>query len=318
MSTVIVTSAGAAILMLVSATNLGHGRLAAAELSSAPSVMPDRTENPLYPTLAASAATARLRLSASTERFLGGFDAGTRTILTRALASASVDPQTWPQVMAGTVQIRHQSNDEGETLWFNPVLDAGLVVQWHRVGSNWTITNAWSVLGESLRQDAGGRLTPLLIGDIDRAVVSDQFTTAARELPRFVAPNWRAPVQTPGTAADVVLRVRAANDAIAAMRQSPGYARAVIDAYELLSFSGPETEGIRPGVKRAIAAIDSDTRMTLRPVTAFRVGADWTVVMQSSFAPGVAWFVSFDRVGDAPVRIASASMTSYAELEAAR
>lgn len=318
MSTVIVTSAGAAILMLVSTTNLGHGQLAAAESSSAPSAMPDRTENPLYPTLLASAAIARLRLSASTERFLGGFDAGPRAILTRALTSANVDPHTWPQVMAGAVQIRHQLSDEGETLWFNPVLDAGLVVQWHRVGSDWTITNAWSVLGESLRQDAGGRRTSLLIGDIDRAVVSDQFTIAARELPRFVAPNWRAPVQTIGTSADVALRVRAANDAIAAMRQSPGYARAVIDAYELLSFSGPETVGIRPGVKRAIAAMDSDTRMTLRPVTAFRVGADWTLVMQSPVMPGVAWFVSFERKNDAPVQIASASMSNYAEQEVSR
>ena len=318
MSTVIVTSAGAAILMLVSATNLGHGRLAAAELSSAPSVMPDRIESPLYPTLAASAATARLRLSASTERFLGGFDAGTRTILTRALASASVDPQTWPQVMAGTVQIRHQSNDEGETLWFNPVLDAGLVVQWHRAGSNWTVRNAWSVLGQTLRPDDRGRNAPLLIGNVDRSVVSKQLTTAARELPRFAALNWRAPTQLLAAPDDVALRVRAANGAIAAMRQSPGYARAVIETYELLSFSGPDEEGIRPALRLTIAAMDPDTRVTLRPVTAFRVGADWTLVMQSPFAPGVAWFVSFDRVGDAPARIASASMTSYAELEAAR
>lgn len=318
MSKAIATSAGAAILMLLSATNLGHGRLAAAEPQSTPSLMSSRTENPLYPTLSAAAAIARLRLSASTERFLGGFNGASRTILTRALDSASVDPHAWPQVMAGAVQIRHQSEDEGETLWFNPVLDAGLVVQWRRAGSDWTVTNAWSVLGQSLRQDNGGRAAPLLIGNVDRAVVSDQFATAARELARFTAPDWRAPVQTPAASADVASRVRAANNAITAMRQSPGYARAVIDAYELLSFSGPETEGIRPALKRTLAGIDPDVRLTLSPVTAFRIGTDWTLVMQSPVVPGIAWFVSFARKDDAPVQIASASMSSYAEQETVR
>ncbi len=285
---------------------------------AARSAAADRLANGFYPSLLATAATARFRLSASNERFLAGFDPLSRATIERALSSKTVDRRTWPQVMAGALQIRHQSGAEGETLWFNPLFDAGLAVQWHRIATNWTVTKAWSVLGESLRADSLRHGASLLAGDVDRSVVSDQFNIAARELPRFAAPNWHAPMQSSDATTEIVSRVRAADAAIAVLRQSPGYARAVVDAYELLAFSGPDTSGIRPALKRAIAGVDPDSRLTLRPVTAFRNGADWTLIMQSPDIPGAAWFVNFDRIGNGPARVASASMSSYAQAEAVR
>ncbi|MEG3147537.1 hypothetical protein U1839_23040 [Sphingomonas sp. RT2P30] len=281
-----------------------------------PSAIPERPAQQLQPTLLAVAAAARVRLSASNERFLAGFDPASRAILARALRTSEADRRTWPQLITGSVQIRHQSTEVGETLWYNPLFDAGLAVQWRRVGSNWTVTRAWSVTGQNMRPAAAS--PPLLVGDIDRSAVSTQFVAAAQDLSRFTADGWTVPTPPSNATGDVGARVRAADAALAAMRQAPGYARAVIAAYELLSFSGPETEGIRPALKRAIAGLDPDTRLTLRAVTAFRIGTDWTLVMQSPVMPGVALFVSFERKNDAPVQIASASMSSYAEQEVLR
>jgi hypothetical protein len=247
----------------------------------------------LFPT----ARLARHRLAANLDLFLAGFDAKSQAVLKKALTPD--DAAIWPQLIAGAVQVRHEAGRTGETLWFNPVFDAGLVIRWRGESTRWRVTDAWWVLGRDIRGDRAQR-RPLPIGSVNAPILRGETLDAVREFRIASAKNWRPPKPRPGAAAEVVSRVQAAQAAINALQAAPGHDHSVWTARTLLSFSGPETSGLGTGLTRSLESLSPETRLTLRWVSAYSGGdADWTLVTQSPFAPGQAWFVAFSAPTDA-------------------
>ena len=67
---------------------------------------------------------------------------------------------------------------------------------------------------------------------------------------------------------------------------------------------------------QALERYGVDARNTLRQTSAYRQGeARWTLVLQSPDAPGVAWFVHFDRAKAARATISGVDVVNYARGE---
>jgi hypothetical protein len=60
----------------------------------------------------------------------------------------------WSSLLRSAVQYQKVDGTVAETLWWSPVVDAGIAISWNEVGSDWRIVAAAPVLGETLRGEA--------------------------------------------------------------------------------------------------------------------------------------------------------------------
>lgn len=247
------------------------------------------------PPLAAVAGAARYRLSASSDLLLEYLDEDSRAAFARGLRVDRERPLglLWSQLMAGAVQIRRESGDTAETLWFNPVLDVGILARWTRGPAGWRAAAVAPVLGERLRGEAVSDLaTPgWLAGSGDPAESlhsAGEASFAAAE-----AATW-APLfdvsEADLTAA--VARLMIARGAMRRMEEAPGYGLSVAALRQALS-GATETSTLPAPLAASLRTFGATARRTLRPVTAIRHPDGWTLVLQSPDAPAVSWLVGF-------------------------
>jgi hypothetical protein len=247
------------------------------------------------PPLAAISGAARYRLSASPAMLIEGLDARSQAVFAEALGLA--DPgigALWSQVMTGALQVRREAADSADTLWFNPVLDTGLVVRWVREGEGWTAIAAAPVLGETLRGEAGfaagapGWATGA--GNLGQALKAH----SARSFAAADAGSWNRLFEAaPASPVAAVVRPALASRALDRMTGTDGYEGSLRLLHRLLVTDDPAARRLPAALAASLAEFGEAARLTLRPVTALRRADGWTVVLQSPDAPAVAWLAHF-------------------------
>jgi len=248
------------------------------------------------PPVAAVAGAARYRLSASSALLLAELDPRSRAVFVAALG-LDRDPAMgpiWSRVMAGALQVRREAQNSADTLWFNPVIDVGLVVRWARDGEGWVAIAAAPVLGETLRGDAGAvALTPHWAGaggnlaDALAQSAARSFASADRE-------SWNRLFEAaPADAPAIPVRPALAGRALARMAATPGYAGSARLLHRLLVSEDPAERRLPLALQESLSNFGEAARLTLRPVTALRRPDGWTMVLQSPDAPAIAWLAHF-------------------------
>ena len=263
------------------------------------------------------AASARYRFTDTTALFLKGFDTeGGRVLESAVRVPAGESPEGeskdtfWPDLMAGALQVRQQSGDSGLTLWFNPVFDAGLVIQWKRGAERWQPEAAWWVLGEDIRKSAPAKGEPKSIAVVNPAILALQNGEEVFRLTS--APGWRPPQRSESAERIIRERVRAARTALASLQSTESGGAVLSAARRLLTLGEPANLAGKPKMKAVLAALGPDVRERVRVVSAFQAGPhEWTLALVSPDAPSLAIFVTTSKTSDAPVKIVDVQLARF-------
>lgn len=237
--------------------------------------------------LVADAGMARYALAADQQYLFEWLAPASAEVLAQAMGGRNAAlGHYWSTLMAGAVQLRRENAEAGETLWFNPLFDAGLAVRWEPSGSGWVATNAIPVTGEMLRGEAFSALPVSFVSSI-------KAETEAR-----ARATWNAAEAGPWVAHDatsaglaVLGRVMDAQDGLDAMRASDGYAAAGVMLRGLLTTT--DDRGLAAPLRAALEMMGPDARLSLRPVAGWRRDDGWTMALQSPDAPMLAWLAHF-------------------------
>jgi hypothetical protein len=258
---------------------------------------------PLYAELGPAGGASRYFLAASVDDLLASVPATSRPAIAAALrpdGSDRLDP-LWGTLMAGAVQTRHESGDEGVTLWFNAVFDAGLEVRWRRVGGSWQAVDAVAVLGETLRGEPLAARQDGRVGwTSTTGSIHDALSTSVQRTRQAVAGQaleraFSAPSQARTAAARIAL-MRAAHGVIGvrASSQLPGYEVCLSLLRSTLSGNDEaDAPALTPDVRGGLAAMGDEGRLALRAVAALYRPDGVSFVLQSPAAPGVVWFAHY-------------------------
>jgi hypothetical protein len=258
------------------------------------------------------AASARYRFTDTTAQFLKGFDAeGGRVLESAVSVPAGESKDTfWPDLMVGAIQVRHQSGDSGVTLWFNPVFDAGLVIQWKRGAEQWQPEAAWWVLGEDIRKSTPAKGEPNSIAAASPATLALENGEAVIRMTSD--PGWRPPQRSESAERIVRERVRAARAALANLQSTESGRTVFSAARRLLTLGEPANLAGKPKMKAVLAALGPDVRQRMRIVSASPAGAQgWTLALESPDAPSLAIFVTTSKTSDAPVKIVDVQLAQF-------
>jgi hypothetical protein len=232
---------------------------------------------------------ARLLLADSAEALLYGLDPASRAVMQEALAGPDGQPASslWARIMAGALQVRREGKEGAETLWFNPLLDAGLLVRWARSGAGWQIVRAVPLTGETLRGGPKGdglgwiRDDSRLASGLKRSGLGTFGTISSTDWTGFYTANER----------DAVLRRAArAEVSVEAMQQTPGYETALPLLAELMVAGNPK---LPAAMIESLKEMGERARIQLGAASAFRLDDGWVLALQSASAPGVTWLVTF-------------------------
>ncbi|MCX7864844.1 MAG: hypothetical protein N2423_07405 [Novosphingobium sp.] len=238
--------------------------------------------------LVAVSGTARYALAADGAAFLEATDPVTRATLQQALGwDDSLFAELWSQIMAGAIQLRREFGEDAETLWFNPLFDAGLAIAWRLEPDGWQAVAAVPVTGEQLRGEAFG-ITP---GTWRGSAIKPLIEARARASWQGAAERTWIGLIARDAGTTAMLRAHAAERSLDEMRLAPGYQGAVFSAWQGL-VTGDEAT-LPEGVRRGLAITGLNARMTLRPVAAFQRPDGWTLAMQSPDAPRLVWLAHF-------------------------
>jgi hypothetical protein len=215
--------------------------------------------------------------------------------------------------LSGALQVRHQAGDEGETLWFNPVFDAGLLIHWRRTRSAWDAVSTQWLLGREIRGDDPGAHAPLPIQVVDVGSFGAAFpAVATATLERAAAPQWQVPRAAARDDTEIRARFSAAATALRAMRKAPGYEHSVEVAHALLARHDPSGPRPSDALAAALNRLGSTALSTEQPVSAFRGSEGWSLVLQSPLAPGVVCFVRFKDNSQGAAEIVGVAVVDYA------
>ena len=237
--------------------------------------------------LVADAGLARYALAADQGAFLDWLDPQSAAVFAAAMGGDhGYIGQYWSLIAVGAVQLRREEGDLAETLWFNPLFDAGLAARWERRGDGWVATQAVPITGEMLRGEALS-LEPSRFGS---SIKAGAEALAARSWQAAASADWFGADRTnAGTAA--LARAAAARAGLDALRATEGYDNAGIAARNLLA-TGDE-RALPPQLRGALWRMGADARLSLRPVAGYRRPDGWTMALQSPDAPMLAWLVHF-------------------------
>jgi hypothetical protein len=267
---------------------------------------------PVRASLQIEAASARYRLTDTTTLFLKGFDADAGRVLQSAVSvpKGAHEDAFWSDLIAGALQVRQQNGNTGRTLWFNPIFDAGLVVEWKLTPGQWQPEAAWWVLGQDIRNNAAAK-SGGVAGPAALALQNgeDVFRLAS-------APDWRAPEPSEKAKKAVCDRVTAAQASLKNLQASKGGSAVYWAARQLLTLGQPSAAANGPKVKPALAALGWDARERIRVVSASTTGSHaWTLAMQSPDAPSLAVFITTSNVITAPIAFTDLQLLQFNKQE---
>jgi hypothetical protein len=242
-------------------------------------------------------------LSASPDRLLVAIDPTSRAALESTLRPVE-RPEAdalWSLVMVGAIQVGRQTPEGGETLWFNPLFDAGLAVRWRQSSNGWRIVATAPILGETLRGEPepaslmAGRPAWLELQPSMASALRESCDRSARGIASQV---WIAAIDAPAS-------VRAARSKIAIARASRGYLQlrelGLVQGYQDATrtvrralVEHDESAGPVPAALRSdLDRIGEAGRLSLRPVAAFKRPDGWSIALQSPDAPAFTIFAHF-------------------------
>ena len=261
------------------------------------------------PSLSRTAGLARISLTVGVERFLNDLDPQSRAVARGAFALGHHRSAPWPVLMRGALQVRRQSGPVGETLWFNPVFDAGLLLRWRYDPAGWRVTDAWWVLGADIRHDEPetGRGLVLPIGEIDPAPANGRAPMAVDDAAPHYAfdhsvfalvadADWAPPAASDERRIEAARRVWGAVTAMQAFDVATGTGAGRTRALNYLMDAAVDPAAtMTPATLRVLRGLDRSIRASMYPVSAFhRADGRWRLVMQSIDAPAVAIAVTLD------------------------
>ncbi|HEY2710185.1 MAG TPA: hypothetical protein VGI95_19255 [Caulobacteraceae bacterium] len=269
--------------------------LAASVAAAAPAVA-----QPSSDALTSVAARTRFAIAASPNQALQALRGPSRRTFTWVIRSNGTEAfdRVWADLLTGAVQTRRETADDGVTLWFNPVFDAGLAVRWRRTDRGWVAVGAAPVLGETLRGEpldpgagagnvAWPGATPSLAAGLTATAAADNQAAASGAW----AKAFDAPARDRALRASVLIsRVSTAELYLRLISRERGY-RGYDAAIRQSLQGGPDQLG--PDLKQDLAMMGEAGELGLRPVSAVRRPDGWSVVLQSSDAVGAAWFAHF-------------------------
>jgi hypothetical protein len=271
---------------------------------------------PVRASLQIEAASARYRLTDTTALFLKGFDAdGSKAIEATLSAPKGDGPAAgkfWSDLMAGALQVRHQKGNTGETLWFNPIFDAGLVIEWKLGAERWEPDAAWWVLGEEIRNSGTTK--------VDTKSAADPMASALQNGETVFriagAADWHAPQASANAERIAGERVKAARASLEKLEASKGGSAVVTVAGELMVLGQPSAAANGPKVKPVLAAIGPDARARMRVVSASPTGSHkWMLAMQSPDSPSLAVFITTSNVNTAPIALTDLKLLRFNKQE---
>jgi hypothetical protein len=237
--------------------------------------------------LVADAGMARYALAADQQYLFEWLDPASAAVLADALGGENAAlGHYWSTLMAGAVQMRREDAEAGETLWFNPLFDAGLAIAWEPSSTGWVAVAAVPVTGEMLRGEPFSALPVSYAGSIkDEAEARARATWAAAAAGPWVAND--------ATSAGLVVlsRVMDGQDGLDGLRASEGYETAGMMVRELLA--GTDDRALAAPLRDALALMGPDARLSLRPVAGWRRADGWTMALQSPDAPMLTWLAHF-------------------------
>ena len=251
--------------------------------------------------LAVETGLARYALAADEGLFLDTRDPQSRAVFEAALGGDhAVLGDLWSLLMVGAVQVRHETGDTAETLWFNPLFDAGLATRWRHTEAGWQAVASSPVTGEALRGQPIVR-TPVNWGT-SGSLKSAVETRARASWTASAGGGWLdRDLTNAGTAA--LTRAMAARQSLNRLRGAPGYEDAAQRVRQAL-VTGSDAD-LPASVRRGLIVMGQHARLTLRPVAGYHHPDGWTLALQSPDAPRLAWLVHFaDPAGsDTPAAI---------------
>lgn len=104
-----------------------------------------------------------------------------------------ITASAWGYLIGASTQFLRLTADGAESLWWNPMADAGVILRWRRGTNGWRITAAAPYLGEVLR-NAPADADPDLIHRYRRTSVATRAAFRAGAERLFVAPPVNASV----------------------------------------------------------------------------------------------------------------------------
>jgi hypothetical protein len=239
----------------------------------------------------AVAGQARMLLATSGP-LADALDPASRAVLGKALVGPeglNTDP-LWERLMAGALQLRREQGMSAQTLWFNPLLDAGLLLRWTKDGSGWQIVQAAAVTGEALRGAPAG----------DGLGWTQQEARLSTALRRHGLASFRAaeaadwtPLFARAQRAEVLRRAARAEVSVEALQATPGYEMVRPLLAELLVTGNPAGLKLPAAMVESLNEMGERARLQLGTASAFRLEDGWTLALQSASAPGVTWLVTF-------------------------
>jgi hypothetical protein len=273
---------------------------------------------PVRASLQIEAASARYLLTDNAAIFLKGFDSeGSKAFETALSVPKGEGPAAgkfWSDLMAGALQVRHQKGTAGETLWFNPIFDAGLVVEWKLGAGQWEPDAAWWVLGEDIRNGGAAKVDVKSAADADAVALAQQNGEAVFRIAG--AADWHAPQASANAERIAAERVKAARASLEKLEGSKGGSAVVRAAGELLVLGQPRAAANGPKVKPVLAAMGLDARSRMRVVSASKTGAHaWVVAMQSPDSPALAVFITTSNVNTAPIALVDLKLLRFNKQE---
>ena len=263
--------------------------------------------------LVAVSGAARYRLSASNELFLQYFDAQSKSAF--AHLSGAANENTWQALMTGAMQLRHENGNIAQTLWFNPIFDAGLLVNWQKSGANWVAVSSKPILGAGFRGADENFTMPMgeiLAKDYPRQLDSKSIQT----LSNAQNANWATLGQD--NDADKIIRARIddSQSSFSFLQLSKGYNGALALVRRMLVLDDPAAHNLDENLQAALNAYGVNARETLRFVSAYRGTDGWNIVMQSPDNPGLAWVAHFiDPIDGQPAKPSHFSLIDYSKPE---
>jgi hypothetical protein len=284
--------------------------------SLTPAEKPTTGSIPVRASLQIEAASARYRLTDTTTLFLKGFDAeGTKSLQSAvSVPKGTHDDAFWSDLIAGALQVRHQDGDSGQTLWFNPIFDAGLVIEWKLDTEQWQPEAAWWVLGQDIRNDAAAKGETKTVAVTDPASVTLQNGETVFRIAS--APDWRPPEPSEKGKKIVCERVTAARASLEKLQATKGGSTVYWAARGLLTLGQPSAAANGPKVKPVLTALGPDARERIRVVSATPTGTHaWVIAMQSPDSPSLAVFITTSNVNTAPIALLDMKLLRFNKQE---
>lgn len=237
--------------------------------------------------LVAEASRLRHSLAVAPAGVLAAIDPAEAQPLRAALGNPdALALSRWADLLSASTQFFRSGAVEADSIWWNPLLDAGVAVRWRWVATRWRVAAAAAFTGATLRADGEGP-PPLEVAALNRRALGTRAAVARGAADALFS--------GPGEAAAVLARLRAAsealvglgaNEALAVQRQS--------GARRLLTVPGTPGGAGGPALSAALAALSPDQRQALAPYRQAARGNGVTVAWGSADAPDTLLLLHYD------------------------